>query len=182
MPVVQPGGTGVVGLAVEVEPPAAVRPDRGRDADRLVLGQVAALLDVELHEGADPTEPRRVGADRGGVLTGPLHGVRQPDPVGVAQLEGLLGVSTPAASREPTQATPNRAPSSSPKLTIASGLVNRASRSRSRSRAANDETTPSGPSKAPPSGTESRWDPVTIAPSPCGSPSQAHWLPLRSSS
>ncbi len=60
------------------------------------------------------------------------------------------------------------------------GLVNRAPLPRSSSRAAKAETTPSGPSKAPPSGTESRWDPVTTAFPAAGSPSQAHWLPLRS--
>ena len=40
---------------------------------------------------------------------------------------------------------------------------------------------PSGPSKAPPSGTESRWLPVAIAAGPDpGRSHQAHRLPLRS--
>ena len=57
---------------------------------------------------------------------------------------------------------------------------------RNMSMAANAETTPSGPSNAPPSGTESRCEPVTNAPR--GSPDQpggihhAHMLPLRSTS
>ena len=52
--------------------------------------------------------------------------------------------------------------------------------------AAKADTTPSGPSNAPPSGTESRCEPVTKA--SVGSPVQpggihhAHRLPLRSSS
>ena len=49
--------------------------------------------------------------------------------------------------------------------------------------AANPDATPSGPSKAPPSGTESRWLPVTMAPgprSPAGGSHQAHRLALRS--
>lgn len=88
--------------------------------------------------------------------------------------------SCPAASRDPTQARPKRAPSSSPKLVIASGRVNSTPLRWSSSSAAKEDTTPSGPSKAPPSGTESRWDPVTTASPARGSPSQAHWLPLRS--
>jgi hypothetical protein len=51
--------------------------------------------------------------------------------------------------------------------------------------AARAPTTPSGPSNAPPSGTESRCDPMTTPESPAataasGSPHQAHWLPIRS--
>ena len=47
--------------------------------------------------------------------------------------------------------------------------------------AVNAETTPSGPSNAPPSGTESRWLP-TARPGPwaSGSPHQAQRLPARS--
>ena len=49
--------------------------------------------------------------------------------------------------------------------------------------ASNEGTTPSGPSKAPPEGTESRCEPVTTAgaaPAAPGSPHQAHWFPTRS--
>ncbi|SLJ79541.1 Uncharacterised protein [Mycobacteroides abscessus subsp. abscessus] len=47
---------------------------------------------------------------------------------------------------DPTQATPNRAPSSSENAVTATGRVGTVPRSRSRSTAANAETTPSGPS------------------------------------
>ena len=57
-------------------------------------------------------------------------------------------------------------------------------RARSRSTAASAEATPSGPSNAPPSGTESRWLPVTTpgrtGRHASGSPHHAHWLPQRS--
>ena len=48
--------------------------------------------------------------------------------------------------------------------------------------AANPDTTPSGPSNAPPSGTESRWLPVTTAgcPSVPGGSHQAHRFPFLS--
>ena len=68
--------------------------------------------------------------------------------------------------------------------------ADRAGRARSRcsrswSTAARAPTTPSGPSNAPPSGTESRCEPMTTPGSPAataasGSPHQAHWLPIRS--
>ena len=64
LPVVQRGGAGVVGLAGEVESPPAVRPDAGADADRApAVDQSAALLDVQLDEGADPAQGLRIGAD-----------------------------------------------------------------------------------------------------------------------
>jgi hypothetical protein len=47
------------------------------------------------------------------------------------------------------------------------------------STAASADATPSGPSKAPPPGTESRWLPVTRAPI-CGFPHHAQMMPLRS--
>ncbi len=80
----------MVGLAPEVEPPAAVRPDGRGDADG-VAGQVegAALLDVEFDERADPGEPFRVGPDGGGVVPGGLHGRGQGGPVPVAQPVGV---------------------------------------------------------------------------------------------
>ncbi|CAM5707979.1 hypothetical protein SBADM41S_07912 [Streptomyces badius] len=86
----EPGGARVVGLAPEVEPPAAVRPDGGGDADG-VAGQVegAALLDVEFDERADPGEAFRVGADGPGVVSGRLHGSGQGGPVRVPQTVGV---------------------------------------------------------------------------------------------
>ena len=68
----------------------------------------------------------------------------------------LAGSIAPASSRLPRQATPNLAPSSSQNAATASGRTGTFPCSRSRSIAANAVTTPSGPSKAPPSGTESR--------------------------
>ena len=94
--------------------------------------------------------------------------------------QGVLGGGAdPAASREPTQARPKRAPSSSPKLTTASGVGAR----------------PPAPqhvqggegghhAERPVEGTAVRHG-VQVRPgddgSPAaGSPRQAHWLPLRS--
>src|SRR3954470_19054141 len=66
----------------------------------------------------------------------------------------------PVASREPRQASPNRDPSSSTNTDTPIGRAGGKPRSRSRSTAASAETTPSGPSYAPPSSTESRCEPV----------------------
>ena len=71
-------------------------------------------------------------------------------------------VNSPVSSREPAQATPNRAPSSSTKLTTPIGRAGVKPSARSASIAASADTTPSGPSNAPPSGTESRWLPATM--------------------
>ena len=73
------------------------------------------------------------------------------------------GLRTPLIIRDPAHETPNRAPSSSTKLTTPIGRCGAKPPARSRSIAANALTTPSGPSKAPPSGTLSRWDPVSNA-------------------
>ncbi len=94
------------------------------------------------------------------------------------------------STRDPAQAIPKRAPSSSTKFATATGRVGATPSLRSRSSAANELTTPSGPSKAPPSGTESRCEPTTrpVCPArtasstvPGPSHHQAHWLPTRSS-
>ncbi len=76
------------------------------------------------------------------------------------------GAIAPVSSRLPRQETPNLAPSSSVNATTPTGLTGTCPASASRSIATNAETTPSGPSNGPPSGTESRWLPVTIAPAP----------------
>ena len=93
--------------------------------------------------------------------------------------------STPVITREPAQATPKRAPSSSAKLTTPTGRAGAKPVDRSWSIAASAPTTPSGPSNAPPSGTESRCEPMTTPGSPAAtaasaSPHHAHWLPMRS--
>ncbi len=88
-------------------------------------------------------------------------------------------VIAPVSSREPRHGTPNRPPSSSANTTTASGRRGVNPLARSRSTATSADTTPSGPSNAPPPGTESRWLPVTTASGP-GAPHHAHRLPLRS--
>ncbi|GAA3060109.1 hypothetical protein GCM10020000_48840 [Streptomyces olivoverticillatus] len=86
----------VVGLAVEVEPPAAVRPDRGGDAHGVRgLCQGPALLDVEFDERADAGEALGVGPDGLGVVSGALHRPGEGDPLGVPQRVGLLGRELP---------------------------------------------------------------------------------------
>src|SRR6476469_4252967 len=82
----------------------------------------------------------------------------------------LSALNAPVDSWEPTHATPNLAPSSSENATTATGTRGAPPRSRTISMAAKADTTPSGPSNAPPSGTESRCEPVTNA--PVGSPDQ----------
>ncbi len=58
---------------------------------------------------------------------------------------------------------PNREPSSSANAPIAIGRDGVTPLARSRSTAASEETTPSGPSYAPPSRTESRCEPISTA-------------------
>src|SRR6516225_1055628 len=91
-------------------------------------------------------------------------------PAASASARARPGSMAPVISRLPRQATPNRPPSSSLNAATPSGRAGTRPRSRSRSTAANADTTPSGPSKAPPSGTESRWLPVTTASPPAGGP------------
>ena len=86
----------------------------------------------------------------------------------------------PVITREPAQATPNRAPSSSQKFDDAEGPLRLEAVVAQRSSAAKALTTPSGPSYAPPSGTLSRCEPVTTPGVVSGSPHHAHWLPIRS--
>ena len=86
--------------------------------------------------------------------------------------------NAPTATRDPRQGIPNRDPSSSTKAPTPIGTRGPNPAARSRSTATSADTTPSGPSKAPPSITESRWLPVTT-PGPSG-PHQATWLPIPS--
>ncbi len=73
------------------------------------------------------------------------------------------GLMAPLSRRDPRQATPNREPSSSANTAIAVGRDGRWPAACSRATASRADTTPSGPSKAPPPGTESRCEPVTKA-------------------
>jgi hypothetical protein len=78
------------------------------------------------------------------------------------------GSMAPVARRDPRQATPKRDPSSSANATTAKGRRGTMPSARMAATADNADATPSGPSKAPPPGTESRWLPVAIASSPRG--------------
>ena len=75
----------------------------------------------------------------------------------------VAGSIAPVSSRLPRQATPNRPPSSSANAATAIGRAGSKPSARNWSMAAKADTTPSGPSNAPPSGTESRWLPTSIA-------------------
>ena len=108
------------------------------------LDQAAALLDVQLDEAADPVEGFSIGADAGRVEAGGPHRLGQ---LGRRRRRSAPGpgrrASAPVISREPAQAMPNRAPSSSPKLTTPIGRAGcEARRARSASTAANADTTP----------------------------------------
>ena len=70
-----------------------------------------------------------------------------------ARARARSGLSAPVMTREPAQATPNRAPSSSVKLTTPDGPRRGEAAPRGGRRALRaPPTTPSGPSKAPPDG------------------------------
>ena len=179
----QRGGTRVVGLAVEVEPPAAVRPDGRGDADLgvpVAPGPAPARCGVRRRRRCAAGSPRPGPGRRGRAPPGAA-----PRPASRPRrrfsARALSGSRIPVSSREPTHGTPNRAPSSSAKQAMPRGRTGWKSPARSRSRAAKADTTPRGPSKAPPCRTESRWLPVTTPGRAEGSPHQAHRLPLRSS-
>ena len=163
VPVLHPGGAGVVRLAGEVEAAAAVRPDLAGHADRRVaVDQVAALLDVQLDEAADPVQP--VGAAerraRGRRRSSRRAGVRRRGRAARRPAPGRSSRS-PAASRgRPARSATPPPRRTRPPRSAGSGAK---PRSRSTSIAASAETTPSGPSYAPPSRTESRCDPVSTA-------------------
>ena len=188
VPVGQPGGACVVRLAAERELPAPVRPDGRRDGDRAVDADPArgpARRAVRRRRRRDrPAADRR----RDARACGPPSSSPRPSvtPWMSRSPRAFSALNAPVDSWEPTHATPNRAPSSSEKATTATGTRGTTPRSRTMSMAAKADTTPSGPSNAPPSGTESRCEPVTNA--SVGSPDQpggihhAHRLPLRSSS
>ena len=163
--IAQPGGAGVVGLTGNLDPPPAVRPKPVANRDSTAeVDQAATLLDVQLEN--DPMRPRASGSGPrcSGLPPGPTHCLRHGHAVGVTQARALSGLSAPVITRDPAQETPNRAPSSSTKFTTPIGRRGAKPSERSRSMASNALTTPSGPSKAPPSGTLSRCDPVTTPP------------------
>ncbi len=76
---------------------------------------------------------------------------------------------------------PNLDPSSSANATTATGRDGVSPSAWSRATADSADATPSGPSSAPPPGTESRWLPTAIVPPP-RAPQYAQMLPFRSGS
>ena len=143
---------------------------------RSEVDQAAALLDVQLDEARRcGAASRRRGRAGRGSRPGRCHRLgqrrRRRRRSGPAR---SVGVSAPVSSREPAQATPNRAPSSSAKLTTPIGRAGSNPRVAQQRRARRRrDTTPSGPSNAPPSGTESRCDPTTTpGPSRRGRPTR----------
>ena len=148
----------------EVEAVAPVRPDLARHPDRRApVDQVAALLDVQLDEAADAVQQRRSARPRRrGPSPARRQRVRQRHPVAVAQRRAPPPRPSrrwPAASR----GRPARSASPPPRRTPTPRPAAPA-RTRARAagrRAASAETTPSGPSYAPPSSTESRCEPVS---------------------
>jgi hypothetical protein len=87
-PVLHAGGAGVVGLARELEAPPSVRPDPAGQSDgHVAVDEVAALLDVELDEGADPVEVHQAARR---VQSGGADRVGEEDAVPVAELLRLL--------------------------------------------------------------------------------------------
>ena len=181
------GGAGVVGLAGHVDPPPAVRPDVAADPHGVAevdQGRGPARRAARRRCRPAPGSRRRGRGSRG-------RGRRAASPRpwscrrGSVSPRARSAPSAPVMTREPAQAMPKRAPSSSAKLTTPTGRAGAKPSCRSSSTAASAATTPSGPSKAPPSGTESRCEPMTTPGSPAataasGSPHQAHWLPIRS--
>ena len=130
------------------------RPPRGRRPGR----ERAALLDVQLHV-APMRASRSSSGPRPRVLPGGGHRLGQRDAVAVAQLPGPLRLDRAGQQAAAQAGDAEPAPSSSLNAATAIGRAGVKPWARSWSIAANADTTPSGPSKAPPSGTESRWLP-----------------------
>ena len=154
-----------------------MRPDPARHPDRgAAVDEVAALLDVQLDEAADavragrtPVPIVRVRARRPPARPA---GARRPGRAAPARAPRAVA---PVASREPRQARPNRDPSSSANTDDPDRPGRARTRARAaRSTAASAETTPSGPSYAPPSSTESRWEPVRTAVAASSVPAGSH--------
>jgi hypothetical protein len=81
----------VVGPAGEHQPPAAVRPDPlGHSDGGVQRGQRAALLDVQLDEGAEASQQVVAGADQAGVQAGLRHRLGQGDSGVVGQSPGRV--------------------------------------------------------------------------------------------
>src|SRR5690625_764984 len=103
-------------------------------------------------------------------------------PSGSVRVRTFSGGTAPVAKRELRQANPKREPSSSGKTITAIGREGSNPSFFKAATADSALTTPSGPSKLPPPGTESRWLPVPIAlvRSLLGVSHHAQKIPLRS--
>jgi hypothetical protein len=85
-------GARVVALALDGDPPAAVAEDGRPQADRgPAVDQAAALLDVQLDEGADAGQPLVVAAQVVRAEPGPPGRLGVADAVGVGQPAGPVG-------------------------------------------------------------------------------------------
>ena len=92
----EPGGSGVVGLAREVDPPPAVRPEPGADRQRVAgVDQRPALLDVQFDESPDPAKGLRIAPEVGGVPTGGQQRLRHAHPGRVGQPAGPVRIQLP---------------------------------------------------------------------------------------
>ena len=94
-PVGRPGGAGMIALAGDGDPPAAVREDLRTDPDhRGGVGslQQPALLDVQFDEGADRGEPGGIGPHGGRLEPGPTCCIGDRDAVLIVQPAHRVGV------------------------------------------------------------------------------------------
>ena len=123
-----------------------MRPDLARDAQRHPrAGEPArtagqrhpSLLDMQLDVFADARQPGRVCSRGGRVVAGRDHRLGERDARVVAQRSARSAGIAPVSIRDPRQATPKRAPSSSEKATTATGRSGRHPDACSRSMAAN---------------------------------------------
>ena len=178
----------MVGLAGEVEPPPAVRPDR---ACRRRPARSRSTRPRPCSTCSSTNVPIRRSVSRVRRRRGPGRARPRPcasaivTPSASRSARARSGSSAPVSSRDPAQATPNRAPSSSPKLTTPIGRagrnpsaaqhVERGQRATPR-RAARRRRRRRAPSPGASRGPAPAGRPRAAS----GSPHQAHWLPARS--
>ena len=141
-----------------------MRPDSLGDADGgAEARQRAALLDMQLDIRPDAGSSSSSGPSASGSRPAARIASTRLIPSWSRSSLAAAGSTAPVSSRLPRHATPNLAPSSSMNAATAIGRAGWNPAPRRSLIAANADTTPSGPSNAPPSGTESRWLPVTTA-------------------
>ena len=123
--------------------------------------EVARLVDVQLHEAAEPGEPRRRVREPARVGAEPAHRRASATPSSSRRCERVGHVEPADQRARAERGVSKRAPSSSAKASTATPGT--------RSATAKPAATPSGPSKRPPARTLSRCEPVAHhGPSPCG--------------